>query len=478
MDEKVLHPTRMNATIRDKVHYAVRGEIVTRANAYQDQLAKGDKLAFPEIISCNIGNPQSLKQKPLTFIRQVLALMQYPDLLKDPPAIFKKDAIARAKKYLDAFPGLGAYSNSKGQAVIRKEIADFIAQRDGYPSDPENIFLTSGASEAVKNSLSIMIRDENDGIMIPIPQYPLYSASIPLFGGCPLHYYLDEAAGWGLSVTELDRVVTEARKNGKNPRALVIINPGNPTGQCLSRDNMAEIIKFCAKERIVLLADEVYQENCYVTEKPFVSFKKVLRDLGDDYSNFELISYHSVSKGFTGECGQRGGYMELVGIHPGVVDHIYKLASISLCSSITGQVVVGCMVNPPKKGEESYETYIKESTAIYDSLKRRALKLAGVLSGLSGVSCNSPEGAMYLFPQVTMPEKALAAAKEKGIKPDELYAFELLDATGIVVVPGSGFGQREGTHHFRTTFLPPEKTIDRVVEAYKSFHANFLEKYA
>jgi len=313
--------------------------------------------------------------------------------------------------------------------------------------------------------------------LIPIPQYPLYSASIPLFYGHPLHYYLEEEKGWTLSMSHLEQVVDKARKDGITPRALVCINPGNPTGQCLSYENMQDIVRFCKKEKIILLADEVYQQNCYMDAKPFRSFKHTVRELGKDYDDFELVSFHSVSKGFVGECGQRGGYMELVGIHPTVVEHIYKLASVSLCSNVTGQLTVGLMVNPPQEGDESYEEYIKESTAIYDSLKRRGKKLSGLLNTLEGVSCTQPEGAMYLFPRIPMTKKAIQAAKDKGITPDTLYSFELVDATGIVVVPGSGFGQKEGTHHFRTTFLPQEDKIDGLVDKYNNFHKHFLTKY-
>jgi len=479
MDNKILHPQRMNEVIRDKVHYAVRGEVVIHADNLRKQLQQpSHKLPFTEIISCNIGNPQSLGQKPLTFIRQVLSLVQYPELLKEPPKIYKADMLARAKKYLSSFPSVGAYSHSKGLEIVRQEVAQFLKKRDGFDADPETIFLSDGASPAVKGMLQIIIRNEKDGILIPIPQYPLYSASIPLFYGTPVHYYLEEEKGWTLSLSHLEEVVEKARKDGITPRALVCINPGNPTGQCLSHENMKEVIRFCHKERIVLMADEVYQQNCYMESKPFRSFKRTLREMGDDYKEFELVSFHSVSKGFIGECGQRGGYMELVGIHPTVIEHVYKLASVSLCSNVTGQITVGLMVNPPQEGDESYEEYVKESTAIYESLKRRGKKLAGLLNTLDGVSCTEPEGAMYLFPKIPMTKKAIQAAKEKGITPDTLYSFELVDATGIVVVPGSGFGQREGTHHFRTTFLPQEDKIDGLVDKYNNFHKHFLTKYA
>ncbi|OIC41868.1 hypothetical protein A7L55_18100 [Acinetobacter baumannii] len=235
--------------------------------------------------------------------------------------------------------GLGAYSDSRGLPGIRKEVAEFIERRDGYPSDPDLIFLTDGASKGVMQILNTIIRDEKDGILVPVPQYPLYSAAISLFGGTLAPYYLEESANWGLDIGELRKSVLEARYKGITVRAMVIINPGNPTGQCLSRDNIKELIEFCYVENLVLLADEVYQQNIYQDERPFVSAKKVLMDMGLPFSKeLQLVSYHTVSKGYWGECGQRGGYFEMTNIPPKTVDEIYKVASISLSPNVPGQV--------------------------------------------------------------------------------------------------------------------------------------------
>ena len=311
--------------------------------------------------------------------------------------------------------------------------------------------------------------------MIPIPQYPLYSASIPLYGGSQINYYLDESKAWGLDISELQNSFTSAKSKGLHPRGLVIINPGNPTGQSLEVANMKEIVQFCHESKILLMADEVYQVNAY--SKPWTSFKKVVRDMGDKYKNFEMMSFHSVSKGVIGECGKRGGYVEMIGIHPSVKDEIYKLASVSLCSNVVGQVVVDLMVNPPKQGEESYKLYKEETEKIFNSLKRRAKFLHENLNKLEGVTCNEAEGSMYLFPQIRLPKRAVEEAKKQGRAADVLYCIELLETTGICVVPGSGFGQRDGTYHFRTTFLPPEDKFEGVVQRMAKFHSNFMKKY-
>jgi aspartate/methionine/tyrosine aminotransferase len=162
--------------------------------------------------------------------------------------------------------------------------------------------------------------------MIPIPQYPLYSAALSLCNGVQVPYYLEEDKHWSMDVAELERslkkvshnskLISKARSEGVEVRALCVINPGNPTGQCLTSENIAEIIKFCQRERLVICADEVYQTNIY-TDVPFTSFKKVLMELG--LKDVELFSFHSISKGMIGECGRRGGYFECEGVDQGVM---------------------------------------------------------------------------------------------------------------------------------------------------------------
>src|SRR5262245_44179910 len=154
----------------------------------------------------------------------------------------------------------------------------------------------------------MIIRSPNDGVLIPIPQYPLYSASLSLFGGAAIPYYLIEEENWSLSIPDLEQALDNARKNGIIPRALAVINPGNPTGGCLPEAKMGQVVRLCERENLVLMADEVYQANIYTEARPFHSFKKIVSQLNSD---IELASYHSVSKGMIGECGHRGGYFEL-----------------------------------------------------------------------------------------------------------------------------------------------------------------------
>lgn len=351
--------------------------------------------------------------------------------------LYPADAIARAELLLKHIGSVGAYSHSKGIHHIRENVARFIEKRDGYPADPENIFLTQGASAGVHTVVQILTQNYKSGFLIPIPQYPLYSATLALVDATQVPYYLNESKNWGLDVKDLKKAVDGARDNGADMRALVIINPGNPTGQCLTEQNMREIIEFCHNERLVLLADEVYQTNIYKPDsRPFHSFKQVLCSMGEAYKDQELFSFHSISKGMVGECGRRGGYLECVNIDEKVMDQLYKIASVSLCPNVQGQILVDLMTNPPTPGDSSYPQYREEIDSIYQSLKRRSTKLADCFNSLEGMTCNDAEGAMYLFPKLTLPQKAIEAAKTNAMAPDTFYCMSMLEATGVCVIPG------------------------------------------
>lgn len=387
LTDKALSLATINENMR-KCKYEVRGEIYLAA---QKRAQQGK-----EVIYLNVGNPQALGQFPLTFNREVMALMMAPFLMDSPQAstLFAPDAVARARLYLSKLKGgLGAYSDSKGNPYIRQEIADFITRQSSMPSNPENIFLSNGASECARMVLYALIRGSTDGIMVPIPQYPLYSASIALYGGELVPYYLDENNGWALDIDELRRSINAARAKGILCRALVFINPGNPTGQCLTEENIRDLIQFCHENRLVLCADEVYQENIYTSTHPFISARKVLGTMEEPYrSGTELVSFHTVSKGAYGECGLRGGYMELHNMDSAVVDEIYKIASINLCPNVPGQVALGLMVNPPKPGDFSYDRFMREKSELIDSLRRRARKITDAFNAMEGVVCQETEG--------------------------------------------------------------------------------------
>lgn len=459
-----------------KTHYAVRGKIVARAQKLEKEGKK--------IIYCNIGNPQALKQKPLTFVRQLLALVEYPELIKSQEITkhFPKDIIERAKFILTENPnGTGAYTQSEGLPFIRQAVADFIQKRDSIKADAKRILLTDGASKGIQLAITLLMKNENSGFMIPIPQYPLYSATIALYGAKQINYYLDEEKNWELNEDELNFSIRNAKEKGIEPVAIVVINPGNPTGSVLSKENIKMIINFAKRNKLAILADEVYQENIYSESHPFYSFAKVMEEIGE--KEVPLFSFHSVSKGFFGECGHRGGYMETRNVSEEVYEQIIKLQSIGLCANTAGQIVTYAMVAPPKTDDESYELYQKEKNFILSELKEKAEILGTELSKIPGMHIKIPTGAMYAFVRFELPP-------EKGVHPEKMseeerikyeskrdteYCMKLLEETGICVVPGSGFGQKPGTFHFRTTFLPPKDEIKTLVEKIKKFHINYIQ---
>ena len=460
-----------------EAQYAVRGKIVIRAQELEEQGKK--------IIYCNIGNPQALKQKPLTFIRQVLSLLEYPDMIdiKAAEKIFPADVIKRAKLIMEKNPtGTGAYTQSTGVHFIREAIAEFIGKRDGIPADKDKIMLTDGASKGVQAALTLVLKNSNDGIMIPTPQYPLYSATIALYGAKQIGYYLDESNGWQLNESELIKSYEKAKSEGVNPVALAVINPGNPTGAVLSKENIEMIINFARKHNLTLLADEVYQENVYLKGLKFYSFAKVLHEIKE--KDVTLFSFHSVSKGFLGECGHRGGYFEVRNIPDDVYAQLVKLQSIGLCSNVDGQIVTYLMVAPPVPGDESYDLYIKERDGILLNLKEKAEILGKGLNEIEGMTCEIPQGAMYAFVKFDLPHcKNIDVTKMSEAERfaydsmrDAEYCMALLEETGICVVPGSGFGQLPKTMHFRTTFLPPKEDIMTLVEKMKNFHLSYIKK--
>jgi alanine transaminase len=282
-----------------KVEYAVRGVVVGKSVEMKKRLADGEALPFKELIPCNIGNPHAVKQKPITFYRQVAACCMNPGQIEG--STLPADVISRAKEYLAATGGngLGSYTDSIGLLTVRQQIAEFIEKRDGFPCDPSNLELTTGASEGVKRCIQALIKTTQDGVLIPCPQYPLYSAAITMFGGQIVYYNLDEDKNWGVTREELDRAYGEAQAKGINIRAFAVINPGNPSGSVLAKEEVEMMVTFAKDKEIVILADEVYQENVYTPDKKFHSFKKIRSELqlkDPACKDVQLVSFHSTSK--------------------------------------------------------------------------------------------------------------------------------------------------------------------------------------
>ena len=463
-----------------QMEYAVRGPIPQRAAELEKQ--------GRAIIPCHIGNPQALGQVPMTFMRQVLSLVEEPskiarerqlkEMFEENPQsdLHEEDFISEEVLGLSesilakSVTGMGAYTASKGHLFIREAVAEFINQRDGFDpssglsSDPEKIFLTSGASQGVKFVIDLLIADQNDGIMIPIPQYPLYSASIKKAGGTQVNYYPAEENDWAFDRLILEQAFQKAHKEGVNIKGIVIINPGNPTGAVLGEQSMLDVVEFAKEHHLMIIADEVYQENVY--QGKFLSFAKVV---GTD--PVALISLHSISKGFLGECGHRGGYLELrnppkiEGSPLDFTDLLNKQASVSLCSSTPGQVLTYLMVKPPLENGKTSQKYLEEKNKILNDLHEKAVMIREALSKMEGVECYGETGALYLFPRLNILPLGTT---------DYDYCMALLEETGLCTVNGSGFGQKEGTHHLRIAFLPPKELLEQVLPEWINFHNEYV----
>lgn len=474
-----LHPALSTESIPDNimaVKYEVRGKVLDAAFKLELVL---DTCPFKKFLRCHIGNPHAVGSPPITYVREVLSLLTCPKLfdeaaIENLSKVYSVDSIKRAQTYRKAFGDPGAYTHSQGCSLVREEVCRFLALRDGHPSPPERVFMTNGASEAIQTLLSCLLRKKEHAIMLPLPQYPLYSATVTKLQGSCVYYELDEENNWGCDIETITESYNEGIKNGLDIRAIVVISPGNPASTLLDASQIHEILCFAERNRLLVIADEVYQENVYAIGHNFVSFRKVLMDTN---SKAQLASLHSASKGLFGECGFRGGMMQLENVDAATLSVLYKMRSVDLCSNTFGQTALALIVNPPKPGEDNYNLYYQETQAIKEELVIKAQLVADFFNSLVGVSCQPIRGALYAFPLFAFPCKGIEHAKGLDMSIDLFYCLELLSATGIVCTPGDAFGQREGTHHLRMTILPNVDDLRFAMESFREFHAGFWTRY-
>ncbi|TNN59477.1 Alanine aminotransferase 2-like [Liparis tanakae] len=260
-------------------------------------------------------------------------------------------------------------------------------------------------------------------------------------------------------------------------------------GKVLNVDNMNPNVKrveYAVRGAIVQRAlqiekelKEVYQDNVYAEGCKFHSFKRVLFEMGPEYSTtVEMASFHSTSKCYMGECGFRGGYMEVINMDPEVKAQLTKMVSVRLCPPVPGQALLDLVVNPPQPDEPSYDKFMKERSVVLAALAEKAGLTEQIFNTVPGITCNPVQGAMYTFPRITLPQKAIDKAKAEGHVPDMFYCMKLLEEEGICLVPGSGFGQREGTFHFRMTILPPTEKLKFVLQKISDFHVRFTQEFS
>ena len=332
---------------------------------------------------------------------------------------------------------LTGYSASEGvdEAIeaIRKE-----AREKGI--EPADIFITTGASEAIDFTLTALV-NEGENVLVPYPGYPLYTAILAKLGAEPNPYYLDEENAWQPDLADI-----EAKVNEKT-RAIVIINPNNPTGAVYSEETLRGIIEIARRHQLVILSDEIYDKLVFDGQK-HISIAAL--DPEVPMVTFNGLSKCYLAPGFRIGWGIVSGPWEVV---RDFVEAIHKLARARLSTSHPKQYAIPVALN----GNQSH---LEEVIA---KLKRRRDLTVEMLNDIPGISCVKPEGAFYAFPRIDIP----------GVS-DREFVKELIAETGVVVVHGSGFGQKPGTAHFRVVFLPPEEVLERAYERIKDFMKGYL----
>ncbi|KAJ3595178.1 hypothetical protein NHX12_004482 [Muraenolepis orangiensis] len=455
--------------------------LVRKAVRIEEELKQGLKKPYNEVINVSRCNPHATGVKPLSFFRQVIATCSYPTLIEGDT--MPLDVRERAKTLLGECSGgsIGSYSFWPGLPHLQRSISKFISHRDGgVPAPPDNIFVVGGSHQALKLLLSILVdgsRSPPAGLLVPVPWKTTSVTNMEAVGGVAVPYYLDGQQGWRLRVEELRGALLSA-VGACHPVALYVSNPGDPTGHVQSRESMEEIIRFVFEEKLFLLADEVHQEIVIGEGCKFISYKKVLAEMGAPFSDtVELASLHSVSQGFMGEGGLRGGYMELVNMDPSVMKSFY----VVLCQlnvSILGQMALNGMLNPPKPGDPSHALYEEEIQHIRSTMIHNVTRAMKVLNSLPGISCKPIGGGAYMLPRLHLPHGAIQQAKEEGRLPDCFYCSRLLEQTGLCVCPGVDLGLPEGTHHIRFSIMTSMDTMEEVLRRLSTFHKRFMKDFS
>ncbi|XP_064298027.1 alanine aminotransferase 1-like isoform X1 [Phalacrocorax carbo] len=454
--------------------------LLERATAIEEELAQGKEKPFTEVTRCHSGDAVAAGRQPLTFLRQVAAVCAYPELLG--AECVPADAKRRAGLILRHLQGgsPGAYNLEYVMDTVTEKVARYLERRDGgVPSDPRCVVPCGGTAAAVVDAVSL-VADESaarpTGVLVPTPGPRLHAAAAALAGAVAVPYPLDEERGWAVAGGAVRRVLRQARATC-HPKALCVVNPGDPTGHVLSRQNMEDIIRLAAEENLLLLADEVLQEQAFLPGRPFLSFKRVLWEMGAPLaSTVQLISFYSLSKG-VGGGGYRAGFFELHNIDPRVLKCFYTWG-MSVYPPILGQVMLDAAMDPPLPKEPSETASEEHGQGLRRDLARNARLVQEALGGAPGIRCQPVQSGPRAFPRVQLPPRALRRARALGLQPDVFFCQQLLEATGVLLAPGSEFGQPEGTHHVGLSLLPPAETLERVLLALTRFHAAFLRDFS
>lgn len=385
----------------EKITYAVR-DIVVLA----DQVAKQGK----EMLYLNIGDPNAFDfQTPRHIIEAT-----YQAMLRN----------------------MNGYSPSSGVQEARDAIAT--AARAKGIANVLDLFITTGASEAIDICLTALA-NEGENVLIPSPGYPLYGAVLHKLGVRPHEYYLDEENDWQPDVRDI------AKKIDRKTRAIVLINPNNPTGALYRQEVLERIVQLAFEHRLVILADEIYDKLVFDGLR-HVSIASLNQDV-------PVITLNGLSKAYL-VPGFRIGWGIVSGKAEWLRDYIEainKLLRARLCANHPEQWAI-------KSALEGDQSHLRD---VMERLTRRRDITVRMLNAIPGISCVKPEGAFYAFPRLDLEGS------------DDEFVRALILETGVVVVPGSGFGQKPGSKHFRVVFLPPEQILENAYRRIGEFFARY-----
>jgi alanine-synthesizing transaminase len=343
------------------------------------------------------------------------------------------EAVVRAMR-----DGANGYGPSPGIAAARDAVAAEYSSR-GWPMTADRVLVTAGTSEAIDLALSALV-DVDGEVLVPLPTYPLYTAVLAKLGARAIFYRTDPAHDWVPDLDHLNSVATKAA------RAIVVIDPNNPTGATYPAAIRRELLAFADRHGLVVLADEVYGDLGYAGALP---------PLGSLDPDAAVISFSSLSKGYVAP-GWRTGWLA-VGRSPRLDDvlaALRKLADGRLCSTVPMQHAVAAALTGDRSHQDAFRA----------ALKARADVTAQMLQAIPGVTCTTPSAAFYVMPKVALPPG----------RTDEDYVLALLRATGVLCVYGSGFGMAPGDGFLRIVFLASPEELRQIYGLMAAFTADYL----
>jgi len=335
------------------------------------------------------------------------------------------------------------YTDSKGLFAPRKAIMHYTQEKKISGVSIDDIYIGNGASELIVMGMNALL-NTGDEVLVPAPDYPLWTAAVSLSGGKPVHYICDEQSGWLPDIEDIKRKITS------NTRAIVVINPNNPTGALYPVEVLRQIVEVARQHQLIVFADEIYDKTLYDSET-----HTSIASLADDVL---FITMNGLSKNYR-SCGYRAGWMVVSGEKKHAKDYIEglnMLASMRLCANVPGQYAIQTALG----GYQSINDLVGPGGRL---LKQRDLAHK-LLTEIPGVTCVKPKSALYMFPRLD--------PKIYPIANDQEFAYELLAEEKVLIVQGTGFNWI-APDHFRVVFLP---NSDDLAEAMGRI-ARFLEGY-